>query len=539
MRRLNKSLLATVLASAIALSGCSGKETSNVSKLDGYKYEQELNVIDDNNRTYYEIFVYSFYDSDGDGIGDLKGVTEKLDYIQDLGFNGIWLMPIMPSPTYHKYDTTNYCDIDSQYGTMDDFKNLVEECHKRDINIIIDFMMNHTSVEHQWFKEATKYLKGLKKDKEPSAKDCVYFDYYNFVKEEEVKGNTYYQVGATDWYYEGAFWDGMPDLKLSSKNVRKELENAAQYWLDLGVDGFRLDGVKYFCAAKEDSIEVLTWFNDYVKAKKEDAYLVGEVWTDITEASEYLKSGIDSVFDFSMGNSDGIIAGVIRRCESTEMGKQFANSMITVQDEIKKNNSDSTVAEFLTNHDTGRTTNFFGKQEKVKLAYALELFSTGNTFVYYGEEIGLNGPTGKDENYRAPMYWSESDKTGMCDGPENMDEFDYYFPSLAEQKDDKTSIYNFVKRCIRIRNENPENATGEIAVIPEVKDDSICAITKTYNDSKIEMLYNLSAETKTVTLSKDTYGYEGIRGYVSVDGTEVTLEGDTVTLPAFSVVILK
>lgn len=538
MRKWGKSLLAMSMASVMALSGCSGNGSGQVSKLDGYKYEQELNVIDDNNRTYYEVFVYSYYDSDGDGVGDLNGVTQKLDYIQDLGFNGIWLMPIMPSPTYHKYDTTDYCNVDSQYGTVEDFKKLVEECHKRDINVIVDFMMNHTSVEHEWFKEATQYLKGLKKGAKPSAKACPYFDYYNFVKEDDVKGSTYYQVGETDWYYEGAFWEGMPDLNLASDKVQQELKDAAQFWLDLGVDGFRLDGVKYFFASKKDSIETLTWFNDYVKEKKEDAYIVGEVWTNLKEASEYLRSGIDSVFDFSFGASDGLIVSTVRRYESTPVGKEFADSMISVQENIKRNNADGTVAEFLTNHDTGRTANFFGREERVKMAYALELFNTGNVFVYYGEEIGLSG-AGKDENFRAPMYWSKTEKTGMCDGPADMDSFDYLFAPVDEQTGDKASIYNFIKRCIRIRNENPEIARGEVALIPEVEDESICAITKTYKDSKIAMLYNLSAETKTVTVSKDTYGYEGIRGYVSVDGTEVTLDGDTVTLPPSSVVILK
>ena len=119
---------------------------------------QEVNtgdeqIIDDNYRTWYEVFVYSFFDSDGDGIGDLNGLTEKLDYINDgdpatdtdLGCNGIWLMPVMPSTTYHKYDVTDYCDIDPEYGTMDDFKNLIAACHERGINVIIDLVMNHTS----------------------------------------------------------------------------------------------------------------------------------------------------------------------------------------------------------------------------------------------------------------------------------------------------------------------------------------------------------------------------------------------------------
>lgn len=523
------------LAMAILLAFLGGCSKENVNSLDGYKYEQELNIIDDNNRTYYEVFVYSYYDSNGDGIGDINGVTQKLDYIQDLGFNGIWLMPVMPSPTYHKYDTTDYCDIDSEYGTMEDFKKFLEECHKRDIHVIIDFMMNHTSAKHKWFEEACNYLEGLGKE-EVSVEKCPYVEYYHFVKEEDAEAN-YYQIGNSKWYYEGSFWDQMPDLDLYSEAVRGELEQVVKFWLDLGVDGFRIDGVKYFDTSDERNIEILRWFNDYVKGIKKDAYIVSEVWTDYTLAADYLKSGVNSTFDFTMGQASGTIASTVFTSKKNA-GKKLAEAIISVQETTKKANPDSTVAEFLTNHDTGRCANFLGKPEKIKMAYALEILMTGNVFVYYGEEIGLSG-SGKDENLRAPMYWSNTDSTGMTDGPADMEKEEYMFPSLAEQKDDATSIYNFIKRCIRIRNENPEIARGEVAIIDEVEDESICALTKAYNDSKLVLLYNISKESKTVTISKDNYGYKNIQGYLSTDGVEVTLKGEEVTLPPYSVVILK
>ena len=527
----------------VLLSGC-GKVSTNTkkqedaSKKSSYKYEQELAMVDDNTRNYYEIFVYSFYDSDGDGIGDLNGVTKKLDYIQDMGFNGIWLMPIMPSPTYHKYDTTDYCNIDEQYGTLDDFKKLLEECHKRDIHVIIDFMMNHTSTQHSWFQSATKYLEGLKKNEKPSKKACPYYAYYNFVPKNQVKEQTYYQVGSTDWYYEGQFWEGMPDLNLKNKTVQKELEKAAKFWLDLGVDGFRLDGVKYFTNGEESNIKILRWFNDYVKSQKKDAYIVSEVWDNYNVAAEYLKSGIDSTFDFSFGQSTGVIVSMVRESQSKDVGQSFANAMLNIQDMTKEVNPKATVAEFLTNHDTGRMANILVSEEKIKMAYALELFMSGNAFVYYGEEIALTG-AGKDENFRSPMYWSATDQTGITDGPEDMDEIENRFPSVEEQQADENSILNFIKRCLRLRNENPEIARGEMALIPEVKDEAICAITKEYKGSKLVMLYNMSTEEKKVTVSKDTYKYQGIRGYASTDGSEVTLSDDTVTLPPYSVVILK
>lgn len=539
-----KRMLAGSMAAVLLLgAGCKDtakddkqKEEANQSK--EYAYTQELNVIDDNVRTYYEVFVYSYCDSDGDGIGDFKGVTQKLDYIADMGFNGIWLMPIMPSPSYHKYDTTDYKNVDSQYGTMEDFKELLEECHKRDIHVIIDFMFNHTSNQHEWFQEACTYLSGLKKGEKPSAKDCPYYEYYHFVKKNKIKGTGYHQVGSTDWYYEGAFVDTMPDLNLDSNVVRKEIEQAAKFWLDLGVDGFRLDGVKFYTGTAGGNTKVLTWFNDYVKSVKSDAYIVAEVWDNYNIAAEYMKSGIDSTFDFSMGQSTGTIVKYVRQSQQLAVGSKFADAMLRTEELTQAANPESTVAEFLTNHDTGRMANILGKDEKVKIAYAMELLMPGNAFVYYGEEIGLSG-AGSDPNFRAPMYWSATDENGMTVGPPEMDQFDYKNPPVDEQLKDEQSILNFVKRCIRLRNENPEIARGTSAKITEVTDESICAVTRTYEDSQLVLLYNISPEQKQVTVSKDTYGYEEIRGYASSDGTEVTLDGEQVTLPPYSVVILK
>ena len=229
---------------------------------------QEVNtgdeqIIDDNYRTWYEVFVYSFFDSDGDGIGDLNGLTEKLDYINDgdpatdtdLGCNGIWLMPVMPSTTYHKYDVTDYCDIDPEYGTMDDFKNLIAACHERGINVIIDLVMNHTSSQHEWFKTAADYLKNLPEGAEPDASECPYVDYYNFSK--EMQGG-YSKLDGTDWYYEAQFWSEMPDLNLGSQAVRDEFDKIVDFWLDLGVDGFRLDAAKeYYSGSVDKNVEVL------------------------------------------------------------------------------------------------------------------------------------------------------------------------------------------------------------------------------------------------------------------------------------------
>ena len=170
MKRVFKLIIFVLLINITILSLAACKQNDNE------KEEVKLNIIDDNYRNWYEIFVYSFYDTNNDGIGDLNGVTQKLDYIKEMGFNGIWLMPVHPSPTYHKYDVKDYYAIDDVYGTLEDMKTLIEEAHKRGIKVILDLVVNHSSSEHPWFKEACQYIR---ENGQPGGK---YGEYYNFTK---------------------------------------------------------------------------------------------------------------------------------------------------------------------------------------------------------------------------------------------------------------------------------------------------------------------------------------------------------------------
>jgi alpha-amylase len=300
-----------------------------------------IQMMDDKYRNFYEIFVYSFYDSDGDGIGDFDGLTEKLDYLNDgndqtlddLGFNGIWLMPIMTSTTYHKYDVVDYYEIDPEYGTMDDFKEFMASCKERDIHVILDMVINHTSSKHPWFLEASTYLKNLG-DGEVDLEECPYVDYYFFSKEKTSQTNC--QLPGTDWYYEGRFWSEMPDLNLGSEAVRNEFTEIAKYWLDLGVAGFRLDAAKEFYSGNDTAnIEVLSWYHEMVTGIKEDAYLVAEVWTDVNTYGKYYQSGIDSLFNFAFANSDGLIANTVKGNSKTINALVYGKSIAALDENLR------------------------------------------------------------------------------------------------------------------------------------------------------------------------------------------------------------
>ena len=535
-------MLATLLVGCGSRNDVSlGTETvENIgvsTETDNYKYEQELNIIDDNYRNYYEIFVYSFYDTDGDGIGDINGVTEKLDYIKDMGFNGIWLMPIMPSTTYHKYDVVDYCNIDKQYGTLEDFKKLLKEAHARDIRVTIDFVMNHSSSQNPWFLDACSYLKTLGENEEPDASVCPYVDYYHFSRQGK---DGYKTVTGTNWYYEAWFDYIMPDLNWESDALKEEFKKIADFWIDLGVDGFRMDAAMHFEENEVDfNTEILNWFYTYCLSKNPDFYMVSEVWSDKSTIANYYASLTPSMFNFSVCGAEGPI---IKAARSGKSASKFVDAMIDYQNTYSAKNPDFIDAPFLSNHDQVRVANSMpGNTNSLKMAAGLLLTMNGSPFVYYGEEIGMMSTGQKDENKRLPMVWSKTDLSGMTNGPSNSDkEFEAVKLGVDEQEQDPDSLLNFYKRALRIRNENPEIARGTVEKINSLCNGSQAAITKTYEGSVVGIVYNISLE-EAISVDLTGTALEGmnIRGYMSTTGAEVTIDGQILDMPAGTICVLK
>ena len=510
--------------------------------------QQPLNVPDDNYRTYYEIFVYSFSDSDGDGIGDLRGVTEKLDYVADLGCNGIWLMPIMQSTTYHKYDVVDYMSIDAEYGTLADFEALITRAHELGIRVIIDLAINHTSSEHPWFKEACAYLRGLGPEEEPDPAVCPYVSYYHFSRERE--SSTWYRVSGVEWFYEGSFWDKMPDLDLSCEALWTDLQEMADFWIAEGVDGFRMDAPLHYEENRtEFNANALGRLYEYCKAQNPDFYMVSEVWASEAVIADYYQSGTPSMFNFDAGQAEGML---IRGGNGKYSAESFVKGMLRYEADFSAKNHDYIDAPFLTNHDMPRVANALNnKPDAMKRAAGLLMTMRGCPFVYYGEEIGMKSSGTKDENKRLPMIWSsEAPPAETTRGPRDADKnITSAFPGVAEQLTDPDSVLNYYRRAIRLRNENPELARGLVTIVePLTRDDQAVVLREWKGNSIIAVAYNTGEEPLTIDLAgadasdPDVANVQSraLYGFLTIHPEEeVTLEDGKLTIPAGGIAVLR
>ncbi|MBQ7223351.1 MAG: hypothetical protein IJS38_02140 [Erysipelotrichaceae bacterium] len=504
-----KSLLAVLLI--LMCFGCN-KE----------KPEPKPEIIDDNYRNVYEIFVASFNDSNGDKKGDLNGVTAKLDYLEDMGYSAIWMMPIHTSSSYHKYDVMDYYSVDSDYGTLEDFDKLVAEAHKRSINIIIDLVVNHTSSAHKWFYEAKNaYVNGT---------SSKYVDYYNF---QDFPAYGYTQINNSGKYYESRFVDTMPDLNLDSPAVREEIVNIMKFWLDRGVDGFRLDAVtSYYTGQDDKNVEFLSWLNREAKKIKEDCYIVGEAWTGDNVIRNYYSSGIDSFFHFSLSQAEGTLASIVRNSNPHVLFRTAVNNSISLT-------NGHIPAIFLDNHDTNRITGAIGRSkiERLKFVYGYTGMLNGCVYTYYGTEIGMVG-SGNDENKRIAMLWDSEDTASLCRNPAGTTQAEYVYPGVKQQQKDAESLLNYHKKINYLRNKYPQIARGEVAFAGTLCTKTLSVLEKSWNDSKICILVNFATEPCEVDVSS-LAGYDTI-DYACINSTDkAELKSGKVTIPGYGIAILS
>jgi len=449
--------------------------------------------------TCYEVFVRSFYDSNGDGVGDLNGLTAKLDYINDgkadsqqsLGARCIWLMPIVESPSYHGYDATDYYKVAHAYGTNDDFKRLVAEAHKRGIRVLVDMVLNHTSNEHPWFQAAMRDTAS------------PYRAWYRWSPTKPSgKGpwgqEVWYKSPVRDEYYYAVFWSGMPDLNYETPAVRAEVKKIARFWLkDMGVDGFRLDAVPFLMedhgklAGSPGTHALLHEYAAYVRSVRPDAFTVGEVYDNIGTVLTYYPDQLDSYFAFEVADS---IIGAVRAGS--------ARGLLAPALRMQSSVPNDRWSPFLRNHDQPRTrTELGGDMRKARLASFLLLTMPGVPFVYYGEEIGMVGAK-PDERLRTPMQWRPAHGGGFTTGtPWEVLQADSVTTTVEAENGDPSSVLTMNRRLIHLRTETRPLAEG--ALVPlEASDNGVAAYARRLGDRVVLVVANLtSAPLRGVTLS--------------------------------------
>ncbi|TAE87211.1 MAG: alpha-amylase [Bacteroidetes bacterium] len=434
---------------------------------------------------YYEIFVRSFNDANGDGIGDIPGITQKLDYLKGLGISGLWLTPIHPSPTYHKYDVINYKAIDPEYGTLADYKTLVQEAHKRGMKILLDLVVNHTSSEHPWFAASTR-------------NEAPFENYYVWKFDTTKQKEWYSNPKNPQEKYYAFFWERMPDLNFDLPEVRKEIIEVGKFWLtEVGIDGYRLDAAQHVYDA-DDVVKNNEWWTQFraeLRQVKPDVFLIGEVWNRDSVVASYLKSSLDACFNFDLSRAitDAITEG---------SASGFVEKLARIHQLYASYNPQFVDATFVSNHDQDRyRSTFNGDEAKTKQAFMLLMTLPGLPFLYYGEEIGMLGKF-PDEYRREPFLWTEINSTNTSWEQPRYSNAQTVAP-LSLQQQQANSFYQFYKAAIALRNNNPILAQGKLALTKLVEADKrLIAFELVDGKKRVLILHNVSNEPLLLKVGK-------------------------------------
>ena len=548
---MKKSILyILVLAMLVSLAGCTGEPADNQEttpdtygayQLDAARNELivddvgKVSVVNNGNaRLFYHIFVGSFSDSNSDGIGDLRGIINRFDYLNNgdpnsglsLGVEGIWLSPIFRSPSYHKYDASDYYEIDPQFGTMEDLQELIDLCHSRNVKIILDLVINHSSDDHPWFQAFVDAHQRGDTENE-------YYDFYSW-SDTNAAGATWYGIPGSSQYFEGNFSGDMPEWNFDNESARQAAVDLAKFYLDMGVDGFRFDAAKYIYFGDEPrNAEFWVWYMEQLRAIKPDIYTVAEVWDADPLTYPYFAS--TNCFNFSMSQSSGKIASAAKGGNANALFSYVEQYL----EAIHAQKEDAMMVTFIANHDMDRTAGFLTVDSgNAYVAANLSILMPGSTFIYYGEEIGMLGSRGgsnTDANRRLAMPWGDGDTV--------KDPVGANYPAgqkngtVADQLSDCSSLYTHYKRLIAIRKANPEIAYGEMTPLKTSgrQGGFLC----TYKGSTVAVLHNTTTEAVTIDLAELDCDVSLTQLVAYAGLGEATLEGTVLTLGPQTSVVLK
>ena len=492
----------------------------------------------DNNRVFYEIFVGSFSDSDGDGIGDLRGVINRLDYLNDgdpesgksLGIEGIWLTPVFPSPTYHKYDVTDYYAVDPQFGTMADPEELIAGCHARGIKLILDLPLNHTGAQCRWYKN---FLNAHLMQNPGNA----YYDFYTWLPGEEKApaGRHFTRANSGKLLVEANFSDTMPELNFDNPQVREEVLKIARFWLEKGVDGFRFDAAKYLYLGDEPkNVEFWIWYMEELKKIRPELYTVAEVW-DGEGVTDRYAAALDC-FNFSTSQAEGLIAVTAKGGDANK----WASYLEARQKTLRGIRPDSMLQLFVSNHDMDRSAGYLtAASGRMKMAANLYLLAPGSPFIYYGEEINLRGSRGganTDANRRLAMLWGDGDTVKDPAGSTYDKQTPYSVKDLLGMPG---NLIDYYRQVIAIRKAHPEIARGEVKAL-SFPDTKLGGFLCTWEGSTAAVFHNPGSSSQTVDLAGAAdFTFTAVADFIGGPEARVELNGTLLTLGPQTSAVLR
>jgi len=505
-------------------------------------------MIDDlwyKNAVIYSLNVETFMDSNGDGIGDFEGLSRRLDYLSGLGITCIWLQPFQPSPNLDDgYDISDYYGVDRRHGSSGDFVDFAHQAQQRGIRIILDLVVNHTSNQHPWFKEAR------------SDKKSKYRDWYIWEKKRPrnyrkgmvfpgvQKATWSFDKIAREWYYH-RFYDFQPDLNIENPDVRTEIQRIMGYWLELGASGFRVDAVPFVIENRNGGpkhrlhYEYLTGFREFLQWREGDAILLGEANVVPEEDLNFFGTRGDRMhmmFNFFVNQhlfyalASGDAKPLGRALEATGQAPEYAQW-----------------ASFLRNHDEldlGRLTEkqrslvyerfgpdrnmqlyqrgirrrlapMIGNRAQLELAYSLLFALPGTPVLRYGDEIGMGDDLELSErnSVRTPMQWSDAPQAGFSTARKTVlpviskGPYSYERVNVEVQRRDVNSLLNWTERIIRLRKECPEIGWGSFKVL-ETGDRRVLALRYEWRNNSVITIHNFHEKPSTVKI--DAGGQEGM-----------------------------
>jgi alpha-amylase len=444
---------------------------------------------------YYQVFVRSFQDSTGDGHGDLGGLRARLPYLAWLGIDGLWLTPIHPSPSYHGYDVIDYRAVHEDFGTIDSLRALLDDAHALGMRVVLDLVVNHTSSAHPDFAAALAGDLGARTG-------------YVWSEEREdtvgVYGGPAWHPAGDGSYYLGLFDPGMPDLDHREPAVTEAMLDIATYWVDLGVDGFRIDAIQHVVEGADgttaNSPENVAWvraFNAELRQRRPGTFIVGETWTSTPAIATYHReAGLDMSFNYPLWRT--LLAAVSGR-SAIDLRAQLELDEALYPPSARRGT-------FLANHDQVRPATMLSPlrrdEARLRLSVGLLLTLPGTPFLYYGEEIGMpNGPGSADLAKRTPMRWTADDGGGFTTGtpwqpPSTTDPA----ISVEAQRDDPGSLLSYYRRMIALRQETPALARGTTSVIASLPG-TVLGFWREAEDARVLVVANLGAGATEVPLA--------------------------------------